>query len=145
MIGIELSVYAGDSFLSLMRSASLRSVSIVNLLLITLLPFLFSALIVYIRGVRLLAGLCFIKGLSFAFVSGGLLAAYGDAGWLIQGLYMFSDVFTLIPLWWCWLQLYGEGSILGRKCLMIGGIVAGCIVFLDYLYVSPFLAKLFEY
>ena len=142
--GIELSFTAGDSFLYLMRG-SYGSVSIVHLLLITLLPFLFSGMILYIPSPSLLYGLCLIKGLCFGFVSAGCLLAWGSAGWLVRLLLMFSDFLSLVPLWWCWLSCHPFRVQRNNASVVVSALIAACIVCLDYFCVSPIFAKVFEY
>ena len=145
LCGVGFSNLAGDPYLSMMRIAPSGSVSIVSLLSVSLLPFLFSAFAVYIHSFGLLAGLCFIKGCLFAFVSMGLFLAYDSAGWLLRLLMMFSDLCCLVPLWWCWLHILrhaGHGSF---RPVLICGAVAVSIVGLDYLYVLPLLARLAEH
>lgn len=143
--GIGFSDLAGDSLFSMMRGAAKSSVSIVSLLSISLLPFLFSALTVYIHSFGLLAALCFIKGCLFAFVSMGLLITFESAGWLLGILMMFSDLCCLVPLWWCWLRILSGSTDRSFQPAVGGGVMAACIVCFDYLYVLPFLAKLVEY
>ena len=143
--GVGFSNLAGDSFLSMMRGAAVSSVSIVSLLSISLLPFLISAFSVYMHSFGLLAGLCFIKGCLFAFISMGVFTAFGSGGWLIRILMMFSDLCCLLPLWLCWLRIL-SGSFQGSfRPVVRGGLMAVGIVCFDYLYVLPFLAKLVEY
>lgn len=143
--GVNLSDSAGSDFVSLMRGASRCSVSIVCLLSVSLLPFFFSAFAVYIRSFRFLAALCFIKGCLFAFISAGIFLAFKDAGWLLRLLMMFSDLFCLVPLWWCWISLITGGPQGRFGPVWKGSLVALGIVCLDFCFVSPFLAKLVEY
>ncbi len=144
-LGIRFASFAGDSLLSLMRGSAFGAVSIVNLLAVTLLPFLFSAFAVYIRSACFLAVLCFIKSFSFGFVSTGLVMAWGSAGWLIRLLFMFSDLICLVPLWWCWIRFPWDLPTSGFRPVIVSAGVAAGIVCLDYLCISPFLARLFEY
>lgn len=143
--GVGFSSLAGHSFFSLMRGAAFRPVSIVSLLSVSLLPFLFSAVTVYIRSFGLLAVLCFIKGCLFAFVSMGIFAAFESAGWLLRILMMFSNLFCLLPLWWCWIRILSGAPKGSFSPVVGGGLMAAGIVCYDYLYVLPFLAKLVEY
>ena len=145
LCGVGLSGLAGDSYFSLMRSASTCPVSIVSLLSISLLPFLLSGFYVYLHSFGFLAGLCFIKGCLFAFVSMGLFLSYDSAGWLLRLLMMFSDLCCLVPLWRCWVQLLFRSDRGSLKPVFLGSLLAAGIVSLDYLYVLPLLAKLVEY
>lgn len=145
LCGIGFSNLAGDSFLSLMRIAPSGSVSIVSLLCVSLLPFLFSAFAVYIHSFGVIAGLCFIKGCLFAFVSMGLFLAYDSAGWLLRLLMMFSDLCCLVPLWRCWLHILSRADHGSFRAVGICASIAASVVSLDYLYVLPLLAKLVEH
>lgn len=144
IIGVGSYLSAGDSFVSLMRMAAGRNVSIVNLLISSMLPFLFSAFAVYLHSMQLLAVLCFLKAWLFGFVSCGVLTAFGSAGWLVWLMLMFSDIFCLIPLWWYWISQFRSAN------RVHGTRLAGClsavllIVSLDYSFISPFLVNLIE-
>ena len=142
--GASLFRLAGNSFSSLMRGAVSGSVSIVSLLSVSLLPFLFSAFAVYIRSDRLLATLCFIKGCLFALVSCSILSVFGSAGWLIRILLMFSDLLCIIPLWRYWIFCTSGTSKGLLKPLTVAGTLVSCIVYLDYTWISPLLVKLIE-
>lgn len=143
--GIGISFFAGDSFVSLMRMAAGRPASIVNLLMVSMLPFLFSAVAVFLRSRYLLSAVCFIKAFLFGFVSSGAYMAFGSAGWLVWLMVMFSDIFCLIPLWWYWIS--------GIRCdkspqilHLIGCFVAAFfIISLDCRFISPLLAGLIEF
>ena len=145
IFGVNLSFAAGPDFLSLMRGASGCSVSIVCLLSVSLLPFLFSAVAVYIRSMPFLAVLCFIKGFLFAFVSAGIFTAFKSAGWLVRILMMFSDLGCLVPLWWCWISCVSGRCRNSVYPVLQSSLLALCIISLDYVYVSPLLEKLVEF
>lgn len=145
IFGIYYSSFGGSSYFSLMRSAACSPVSIVGLLSVALLPFLFSAFAVYTRSNFLLWMLCFIKGCLFAFVSMGVFAAYGNAGWLVRLLMMFSDLLCLVFLWLCWIRCACTGFRNSLPAVAGCGCISAVIVGLDYLFVSPILAKLVEY
>lgn len=126
---------------SWMRAAADSRVSIVGLLSVILLPFLFSAFAVFIGQPWLLLPMAFCKAVSFSMVSLGLMVSFGSAGWLMRILLMFPDLLTLPLLFFFWLRCAsGEGlkvwSCLG--CLM----VALAIGSMDFYIISPFLAGL---
>ena len=64
--GILIFFAAGESFLSLMRSAFYSPVSIVGLLCVTALPFLFSAIAVFLSQPWLMFPICFGKASFFS-------------------------------------------------------------------------------
>ena len=132
------------SFFSLMHRVENYSVSIVSLLSVSLLPFLFSAFAVYTHSYAFLALLCFIKGCLFAFVSMGMFLAYDSAGWLIRLLVMFSDVCALVPLWCCWIQIAKGSFVESFRSVYISSFAVIFLVCLDFYLVSPLLLKLLE-
>lgn len=142
--GIGSYIYAGDSFVSLMRMAADRDVSIVNLLISSILPLLFSAFAVYLHSPQLLAVLCFLKAWLFGFVSCGVLASFGSAGWLVWLMMMFSDIFCLVPLWWYWIfQCQLMNRVHGARLAACIAVVF-LIVCLDHSLISPLLVDLIE-
>ena len=138
--GIGLCFSAGESIVSLMRMVARHPVSIVNLLAVNLLPFLFSAVFVYLRSWHWLSALCFFKATLFGFVSAGVYFAFGDAGWLVWPMMMFSDFLCLIPLWLYWISCtgnrYGFSPYL-RICLTAVIFIIG----LDYRFIAPCLVQ----
>lgn len=140
--GIWVFASADGSLLSLMRSAAYGSVSIVSLLIMTGLPFLFSAFAVYISCPWLVFPIAFCKGLCLSFVSLGILLSYGNGGWLMGFLVGFCDVVTLPLLYWFWRCCFRDKDPLWRcRCLITAAflILAGSV---EYSLIQPFLAGL---
>ena len=125
----------------LMRSAVHGPVSIVGLLIVVLLPFLFSAVAVYISKPCLLLGVAFCKGLFFSLVSMGVMGAYGSAGWLMRFLLMFTDIVSMPVLVFFWLHSGVSGRISLREILVILAICV-CICGIDARIISPVLMGL---
>lgn len=131
----------GDSVFRLMRSAPLGSVSFVGLLICSLLPFLISAFAVFLSRSVLLA-FSFGKAFLFSFTAAGIARAYGDAGWLVCRMAMFSS-FTLLPLlYFLWLRLLSGRMRWTGVFLLLA--LAMLIVSVDYRIISPFWASLIE-
>ncbi len=124
---------------ALMRGALDGTVSIVRLLSVILLPFLFSAFAVYFSKPRALYLIAFLKAMTFAFVSAGVRLSFGSAGWLAQGLMMFSDCLTLPLLWLYWAQNVSAGRGFQLKELLSFAGCACLIGCLDYFIIVPFL------
>ena len=140
--GAAASIYAGDSLVSMMRAASVGCVSISGLLSVLVLPLLFSAFAVYIRQIRLLFPIIFIKAFSFSFVSMALDSSFGSAGWLMRILLPFGTSVSLPVLWWFW-----NRSITSRQNQVLTDFVAALSVIsvaaaFDYWLIVPFLADL---
>lgn len=140
--GVWLAVGADDSSFLMMRGADLVTVSIPGLLLITVLPFLFTAIAVFLSKPWLLSALVFAKAAMFGYSAGWVTAAYGTASWIVRILLMFSDVCTMPLLMWLWLRCCilskrSAGRDMGR--CFLGATIIGL---LDILAVSPFAALL---
>lgn len=142
LLGVIFSIAAGDSIVSLMRTAVSSHVSISGLLTAILLPFLLSAFAVFICEPWLLFVIAFLKAFAFSYLGLGVMVAYGSAGWLVWLLLMFSDCCSLPLLLWYWIRF-----ISGRKSTVIPVTVvlfflAVLIGSFDFCVVSPFLATL---
>lgn len=140
--GIVLFLFAGTQILPWMRSTAYGAVSIVGLLCVTLLPFLFSAFAVFISEPWLLLPISYGKAVLFSLISLGILQSFGSAGWLVRLLLMFSDSVS-VPLLYC----FWHRHISGRRKLAFSeawNAVSLCILIgsIDYCLVSPFLAQM---
>lgn len=145
VFGVAVFSAAGDSFLSLMRGILSGSVSIVGLLCVTFLPFLFSAFAVSISEPWLLLPVSFGKAFLFSLVSLGLLQGFGSAGWLVRWLLMFSDLVSLPLLYGFWQRhISGERRYCFAECfaLLSFFFLIGSV---DYCCISPFLADLIHF
>ena len=140
--GACVSIAASKSLLPMMLAAANSCVSISGLLSAMLLPLLFSAFAVYIRQNWLLIPIAFVKAFLFAFLGIGVMSAFGNAGWLVRWLLMFSDSLTLPLLWWFWLRAFSSGRTDALRFAALVAVAAVLIGSLDYSVVSPFAAML---
>ena len=145
LFGLILYFSAGDITASLMRSAFFSSVSIVNLLISCLLPFLFSAYAVYLEKPGLFALIIFWKACFLMFFSMGTLEAFGSGGWLVRALLMFSDICTTGVLYLYWsIHIFS-----GRKhsCRGLPGCILAVLLIngFDFYYIAPVLARITDY
>lgn len=129
----------GSNLASQMPLAMNCQSSIFQLLTPILLPFLISAFAVYISLPRLLFGVCFLKALLFCYVSCAVNAAYGSAGWLIRGLFLFTDLSGTVLLYHYW-----HRHITGTRKFSFGSFGAyqtAVLLFawVDYRYIAPLL------
>ena len=141
-LGVVFSIAAGDSIISLMSTAVSSRVSIVGLLTAILLPFLLSAFAVLICEPCLLVVIAFGKAFVFSYLSLGLMAAYGSAGWLVWLLLMFSDCCFLPLLMLYWIHFIFGGRSQAIPVTAMIGFAAVAIGSFDFYIVSPFLASL---
>lgn len=142
LLGAFTAGFADDSFFSTMRAALDCRVSISGLMAVTLLPLLFSAFAVFISCNWLLIPIAFLKAFSFSYMGAGLMAAFGDSGWLLMLLWMFSDCFVVPLLLWLWISACSatRETALRRTAALLPALIG--IGYLDLQFVSPFLVNL---
>lgn len=138
--GIAFS-YCSDSFVSLMRGAALSPVSIVGLGAVMILPFLLSAFAVIIDHPGLLIPLAFCKAFLFAACAASVDHSFGDSGWLIRALLMFSDLCSLPVLFWLWTSCFTRGKDHYFRIITISFVLIILIGSVDFLIIAPFLAS----
>lgn len=141
-LGSFFATGVSDSAVSLMRTAIVCRVSIVCLLPVILLPFLFTAFAVSIHRLWLFIPLAFCRAAAFGYLASIILCAFGSSGWLIFSLFLFSDFISMPLLCWFWirsLNCFGRNTF--GNLTIISAVLSG-IVFLDCQFVSPFLVTL---
>lgn len=127
---------------TLMRGALLRPVSIVSSMIVTVFPFLISAIAVSFSSPRLLCVFAFFKGLLVSFSALVVSAAFGTAGWLMRCMVMFSDFWSLIWLMAFWLRTVagqGDTSMRGAARYLLPALAG---TFAVVFWLSPFLSRL---
>ena len=142
LVGCVIQLSAEFDSLSWMRGMADAPVTIVGLLSVVFLPFLFSAFAVYASQRWLLFPIAFCKALSFALAACGISIAYGSAGWLMRFLLMFTDILSLPLLAFFWLRYSGGGRRLSLYSVFTYFAAAACIGSIDFFVISPFLAGL---
>lgn len=127
---------------SLVRSVVDSRSSIVGLLTVLTVPFLISAILFKLSLPTLGFCIVFIKSLLFSYCSCSLVLAFGEAGWLMRWLLLFSDSCTVVLLLWLWIRnITGQGKKIKSDllfCCLIT-VLIGCV---DYYILSPFAAML---
>lgn len=142
--GAWFSGSAGESLLSLMRSAPCARTSILSLLGTMLLPFMISAFAAFMDTPILVCFVSFLKGFFFSFISVGTYLAFPGGGWLIRYLLMFSEI-CINPV----LLLFMLRCISEEKKALLFPMISACAyviaaVSIDHIYISPFLAELMK-
>lgn len=140
--GIVAFSSACDFQISWMRGVPYGSVSIVSMLCVTCLPFLFSAFAVYLSKPAFLLLISFGKAFCFSFISLGVQFAFGSAGWLVRWLLCFSGCISAPVLYLYWLRHIDGGkgfSWLETLCFLSVFLLMASF---DFVEISPFLASL---
>lgn len=136
--GAAFSVSA-DSMAQLIPAALSAPGSLTGLLSAALLPFLLSALVVFMGRPLFLLPIAFCKAFLAGFLGCSILQFYGSAGLLVRGLLLFSECVTLPALYYYWyrhLSPKHRSVPLTTAASVCVAVLAGTI---DYCFVSPFL------
>ena len=108
--------------------------------MLSILPFLFSAVAVFFSRPRWLYCICGVKAVLFAVSCFLLCDFFGHAGWLAYCLFMFADVCSLPFLYCYWLRNLSNDRSRGvREYFILLPILASIVV--DYRIVSPYATK----
>ena len=134
--------YGKDHIVSLMPLVPSSQLSIVGLCTSAFVPYLFSVFAVYVSVPRMLIPICFGKAFLYAYVSCGVWAAFGQAGWLIHWLLLFVDTMSLPVLLLYWLRHISgtRGYRPGATASYFTALVT--IVILGYGLIAPLLGAL---
>ena len=128
----------------LVISASSVDVSIADIMFISVIPLVLSVLCVHFSLPVLLTPLAFLKAFCFSASSFRLLWTFGNAGWLLRFLLMFSDCALVVALLWFWLshingdkRHFIKNAVNCIKVMFVVGVV-------DCLLIVPVLQTVFH-
>ena len=142
--GIFLALRIDESVITFMYSVVSRPASIVSSLLTTSLPFLFSAIAVFISKPGLLPVIAFCKASVFSLVSLIALRTFGTAGWIIRCMVMFADICTL-PFFYSFCRRHicrsSHLSIFDGSYLITSILICS----LDVYCITPFFTEVLQY
>lgn len=140
VLGLATVFVSDPAFLALLQIAPDCPVSVGGLLISALLPTLFTAMAVIISCRWLLIPIAFLKAFLLSALSCGFVLAYSSGGWLVAVMFLFSDYLCTCALLWYWFRLILKKPA-AVHCFAVLAVftVAG---FLNYWYISPFLANL---
>lgn len=142
LAGVRLSYAADDSILTLASVSGNTGLTFWGIAAVLLLPLLISLCAFHFNIPILILPIAFLKSAAFGFCSCCVIFAYGDAGWLVRFLVLFSDSAMFVVLCWYWFShLEGVRTRL-RQDTVLCFVLAVVIGMFDYIYISPFLAML---
>lgn len=90
----------------------------------------------------MLYGLAFAKAFAVSYVGIGICFAWGEAGWLVRWLLMFSSIHDAPLLYGFWLRHVGQR---GRLSFCEAAWLASAVAFwgsIDSFIIAPMLARL---
>lgn len=130
-------LFRGLFSVSWMRSFLSDSVSIVNLILFTFLPFLITAYAVFLKMPGLIFPIAFIKGFLFSVSALHITLYFVEIGCLARYILLFSDVMSLPLLFFFWRRhISGIHTCSGVEILFYFSLVS-LICSIDYCLISP--------
>ncbi len=143
-LGVYFSVSADTNISSQTLADAFGRVSVFGILVTLFLPFLISVILVFLHRRWLVLPLCFVKTFLFGFCSHTVTATFGHSGWLICRLLLFSDAIAMVVLLWLWHRCLDPDRVIKPELLIGCAVFFVCVAAIDYLYISPFLAALFQ-
>ncbi len=144
LFGVYIASHVNSHNLLLMRTMFESRMSIVSLMCVVLIPFLFSLVAFRLNKFFLLILVVCIKAYAFGFMSCLVYALFFQAGWLMRWLLIFADSVLVIPQLYFWLRntLSPDPSYVKGRALFL---LLSCIaVGTDYFLVSPLAVSLLK-
>lgn len=143
MLGMLTASVMKSELIPLIRSVLIRPAGVSGLLTVSVLPCFLCAYGVSLGELWVLPLVGGFKSFGFGFCGCGVAMAFGQSGWLVRLLLLFSDCMILAPLY-----LFSLRHICGRTSRVRRDIAAllilSAVVFtVDHWVVSPFLCQLF--
>ena len=143
-LGCMAAAASGPVLADLVRRSTGATLSITGAMTAAVLPLLLSAFAVSFSEPWLLLFISTFKAFSFSFCAWGVCLAFGQSGWLVLFLFLFSD-FLLIPLQYFYWLRHIRGDIKPTfselPLFLAAAAGVGCI---DFWYIAPFLASLMQ-
>lgn len=140
ILGIFAAMRASNILVPMMHSAVNSPASIFGLFAAAVFPFLISIYAVSISEPWLLLIISAYKAFGFSFCACAVSFAFGQSGWLVRFLFLFSDHCLLPLLYLYWLRYVSGDKPLSNwesGACIAAAVLVGCV---DYFLISPFLA-----
>lgn len=112
--------------------------SLAVLVVMSLLPFLFSVLFITFSFPVAIFPISFLKAVSFGFCSGSILNYFGSAGWLIRFFFLFTSSCTLTPLIWFWIRHIDGTTFRLKKDFVFCTVFVFLFSVIDHYFIYPY-------
>lgn len=149
ILGLLLGTFAAhnlvDVYTAMIANFHLFNSSIYCFSFAVFLPLISSLVVLFLGRPNLLIPIAFTKGFLFSNVSSVVYLIFGNCGWLMRWLFLFTDS-CLIPaliLFWIY-HISGNREHLLRNSVILS-FYALCIASIDYTYVSNLLHLLYNF
>ena len=141
--GCQIALTLSQETLAMMCSVRAARFSIAGLLLSLLIPYGISMLVTHIHKLHLLFPIAFMKAFLFSLCAAAFVRSFGDSGWLLTRLFMFSESLGSAVLLWYWVQQTGKCADSILKTANISFFAILIVVLFDVFMVVPFTSLLF--
>ena len=131
------------SLLPMMHRAVQLPVSIVGVFVCTFLPLICTYFSIIANKPIIILIVCFLKSVAYGYTVKLISCVFLSSAWLVRLLFLFSDSFFLLFLFFLWIGLDFSKP---HKCLYrlnFCGILAVLITLCDVFLINPFLEGLF--
>ena len=142
LFGAYAANYLPEDYVSMIQASAGKQAAFWGLFLTGCLPFLAAYFCVCFSKNYLLYPVGFLKAFFFSLCSMCIYRGFGSAGWLVNGLFQWADRLLLPVLYWyCLRHLTGTSS--KRDAFLCLAFYVS-FLYLEYRFVSPYLAMLIE-
>lgn len=116
--------------------------SILGLFGVCFIPFLLSMIAFRFRAIVFVYIIAIAKSFLYGFCHYSVYRCFGNAGWLMRALLLFSDTYISIMLLWYWEKNIDRcGQWLFKSTALFAG-VCFAICLLDVLFISPIIINM---
>lgn len=137
VLGFGLSFILKAQSIPLMLVASDCSISVAGLCFIVLTPFLISLISYKLSKLWPIYFWAFVKGVCLGHSIPVMLWSFGTAAWLLHFLLSFSNVITLVPIFFFWFQCIRPEDSLPQKFVRLILFISVCVGLIDFFLISP--------
>lgn len=142
-LGYMFATFVAQNAQFIFRSYIENQTSVLRLWVVHFFPFICAVFAHRFSLFYIFYLLNFVKAVSYSFCNFCVIFAFGSAGWLVRILFLFTDAFSSLLLFYFSLGCLCNRSIRKTEYLIIFFSVA-VVCIIDGLTVSPFLSSLFS-
>lgn len=143
-LGMYLALQVKVYNLLMMRTFLESRMSIVSLACVVILPLLISMIAFRLDRFTLLLTVVCIKACAFGFSCSVVYAFFGDAGWLVRWLLIFTDSILVISQLYYWLRNALTPSRSVYQGVPAYLLLSALLISLEHCFISPLVVSLSE-
>lgn len=140
--GFLFALYAEPYVYSWMYSRVVGSVSIVGLLVAHVFPLIFLIIVIRFRVTAVALPIALFKSFLMGFCQCCVYYAFGNAGWMVKSLFMFTGSVNSVLLLYFWILYIHQTGQWHLKAAIVFLSAAVSVCVLDFYFVAPYLFSL---